>query len=190
MWDKSSLETVGVFSEIEISDVKYQEFFKKYGSALVADVAYSLKNRELDMKGEKFCLQGEYYHDPRNQLVIRYERDSKVLFYLYFLELRTLFTMQIVPSFLTLKNIVEFMTEGQVGYAAFSSSAPNFLTNPVLAGYKFEKGSCIQINHDQIDETTLERLSKKSYRYWILRERIVKQFSKNIVLPVGSPCIL
>lgn len=160
------MEVVGIFAQIEISNEKFHQFCHKHGEDLVVDTAYILKNKELEFKGEKPCLHFEYYHHPNNQLIIRYDRDTSSLFYLYFLELRSPEAMQVVPSFLILKNIVEYMTDGQIGYAAFSSSAPHFLTDPIWIGYKFEKGSCAEISPDQIPDSVKKELSQKSFVYY------------------------
>lgn len=163
------MEPVGIYASIKISKERLDDFYRDWGDALIDDVRCIL--------GKKSGLQQhsfggfvdpatEYYHDPRNKLVIRYDAVTETLFYLYQLEVRDLQSMESAPSFLALKKIAGYRDRGDVDYIAFTPSAPNFMHDPLWRGYQLTADSLSEIAVDAFPRDRQREIDMLSKRYY------------------------
>lgn len=188
------MEPVAIIGSIHLTPMAFELFVQEQGKQLVSDVNYILTNRKIEDQRlrtiEEFSrtrpslaaaseffkkaspakvlrdTPAGYLHAASDELVIQYDPKSRSLFYLYVLDLRNPDDMNEVPSFKVLQTVARYKDIDSVDYVAFSSSATNFLTDPIWRTFTLEKGKWKATAGDSLDPATkgtLDRLSRAYY---------------------------
>lgn len=162
-----ALEPVGIYATIKISKRQVDKFFVENSDALIDDVRYILGQKgSRDKYGLYVNPETHYHHHPRNQLVIQYEETSEILFYFYMLELRNAEAMGEVPSFKAFTAIAAYKDGDRDDYIAFSSSAPNFLTDPLWRALEVGRGVLVGIEANRVPADRMKEIDALSWRYY------------------------
>lgn len=125
------MEPVSIVSTITITK-KSAERFLKDNAALFAEEMIKIADGDL--------------------LIIQYIEKTQTLFFIYWLELRNVESMINKPEFKIFREIINFKDICDIDYIVFSSSAPNFMSDPIWLAYRVEKKKLTEIDGNAIPE--------------------------------------
>lgn len=163
------MEPVGIYASVKISKQRLDNYYRDWGDALIDDVRCILGKKpglQQESHGGFVDPSTDYYHNPLNKLVIRYDAATETLFYLYQLEVRDPETMEGFPSFVAFTKIAGYRDRGGVDYIAFSPSAPNFMYDTLWRVYQFTADGLSEIEVDAFPEDRQREIDELSKRYY------------------------
>lgn len=136
------MEPVAIVAKVKISKTKVHQFFDDYKSEIALEIDKIMKENY----GDVFIMQ--------------YNEETQSLYFIYWLELRNPNDMENTKGFQIFKNIANYKDIDTVDYAAFSSSAPNFITDPIWVTYKIMVGNLEKFDLNEIPEENMNDLEQ------------------------------
>ncbi len=119
------MEPLVIVSKVKITKKNANRYLEDYKELFV---------NEMD----KLVNDVEYHGDV---MILSYNEATEFMTFIYWTELRDLRSMVNANVFKLYSNIVSYKDTQDKDYAVFSSSAPNFRTDPLLGAFSFEIGS-------------------------------------------------
>ncbi|MBN2715962.1 MAG: hypothetical protein JXX14_08900 [Deltaproteobacteria bacterium] len=131
------MEPTAIVSKVRISKLKAEQFLHDNKVQFTQEIVKIMK--------------GEY--EPGTVLVLQYEEETESMIFVYWLELRNPESMMQMPGFEAFKQIATYKDIEASDLIVFSSSAPNFLTDPIWKAF--------QISVNEVTPVIPNNLSRK-----------------------------
>lgn len=143
------MEPTAIVSKVRISKLRAEQFLRDNKKQFVDEIVR--------------IMNGEY--DRGNVLVLQYDEDSESIVFIYWLELRDPDSMKQMSGFETFKRIATYKDIETLDLIAFSSSAPNFLTDPIWLAYQVGVNEVSKIFPDELSEKSMSELDDIIRKY-------------------------
>ncbi len=190
------MEPTGIFAAISLSPPAFERFCNDHGKALVQDINYILANREIDRQYQEVLAEARsqsatltsflnfqrshpspdsryrrtlenYLHPGSDELIVQYDPADQTMFYFYILDRRNPDEIENVPSFKVLREIVKYKDGDSTDYVALSSSATNFITDPIWRSFTIQKAEWSRQPDDaSIPQQVISQLDSLSQKYY------------------------
>ena len=142
------MECLSIIGLIRMSEEAAQRFLEEQLDPFQSEVRALLRR---ERRGDVCLLQ--------------YDVPTHSLFYCHWLGVRSLRALQEQPCFHAMREIKRHKDNDQPDFLVMSSSAPNLLTDPLLAAYRIEAGLCTEVQVEEVPRQELEAMEELSIKY-------------------------
>jgi hypothetical protein len=143
------MEPTAIVSKVRISKLKAEQFLHDNKTQFVDEIVR--------------ILNGEYVRG--NVLILQYEKEIESMVFIYWLELRDPDSMKQMPGLQAFKRIANYKDIETSDLMVFSSSAPNFLTDPIWLAYKIGVNEVSRILPKNLSEKSMSELNEILGKY-------------------------
>jgi len=139
------MEPLAIISKVKITKRSANRYLEDYKELFV---------NEMD----KLVNDEEYHGDV---MILSYNEAKQFMTFIYWTELRDLRSMVNSNVFKLYANIAAYKDTDEKDYAVFSSSAPNFRTDPLLGAFSFEIGCMTEIKPNDVTDNIMDAFDEE-----------------------------